>query len=147
MKALVLKAPHDTELIEAPEPEAGPGEVKIKIEWAGICGSDLSLYAYMPVPNEYVHPLFGEAGPHVLGHEFSGTVTAVGADVTASGWSLNAIVVSVAGLAMGFGIWWIYFILPAGELLAVGSAIWIAVEPESVRPIDHPQTHDRKDAS
>lgn len=54
-----------------------------------------------------------------LGEVVLGTVTAVGADVTASGWSLNAIVVSVAGLAMGFGIWWIYFILPAGELLAV----------------------------
>lgn len=54
-----------------------------------------------------------------LGEVVLGTVTAVGADVTASGWSLNAVVVSIAGLAMGFGIWWIYFILPAGELLAV----------------------------
>ena len=57
-----------------------------------------------------------------LGEVVLGTVTAVGADVTASGWSLNAVVVSIAGLAMGFGIWWIYFILPAGELLAVRPA-------------------------
>ena len=57
-----------------------------------------------------------------LGEVVLGTVTAVGADVTASGWSLNAVVVTIAGLAMGFGIWWIYFILPAGELLAVRPA-------------------------
>ena len=36
---------------------------------------------------------------------------------------------------------------PSGELLALATAIWIAVEPESVRPIDHPDTHGRKDAS
>ncbi len=81
MQGLVLKAANDAELVDLPEPEPGPGQVKIKVEWAGICGSDLALYSYMPVPNELVHPLFGEPGPHVLGHEFSGRVVAVGEGV------------------------------------------------------------------
>lgn len=54
-----------------------------------------------------------------LGEVVLGTVTAVGADVSTSGWTANAVVVSVAGLAMAFGIWWLYFILPSGPLLAV----------------------------
>lgn len=36
---------------------------------------------------------------------------------------------------------------PTGELLALATAIWIAVDPESVRPIDHPESHKRKDRS
>ncbi len=81
MRALQLVAANNAELVDVPEPEPGPGEVKIRVSYAGICGSDLALYSSMPVPNEYVHPLFGEAGPHTLGHEFSGRVVAVGEGV------------------------------------------------------------------
>lgn len=81
MRALLLTGVGEAALDEVPEPEPGPGQVKIRVSYAGICGSDLALYSYMPIPHEYVHPLFGERGPHVLGHEFSGRVVAVGADV------------------------------------------------------------------
>lgn len=64
MRALLLNNAEDASLEEMPEPAPGPGEVKVKVAWAGICGSDLALYKNLPVPHEYVHPLFGERGPH-----------------------------------------------------------------------------------
>jgi (R,R)-butanediol dehydrogenase/meso-butanediol dehydrogenase/diacetyl reductase len=81
MRALTLNAAHDARLVELPEPEVGAGQVKVQVDYAGICGSDLSLYEYFPIPAESIHPLFGEAGAHVLGHEFSGHVVTLGEDV------------------------------------------------------------------
>ena len=82
MYALTLFGPGDARLVQVDEPEVSPGRVKVRVEFAGICGSDLGLYQGFPVPNEYVHPLFGEPGPHILGHEFSGRVVEVGEGVT-----------------------------------------------------------------
>ena len=82
MKAIRLHGAEDARLDEIPEPQVGPGQVKIRVERTGICGSDLALFQHMPVPLEHVHPLLPEAGPHVLGHEFAGTVTEVGEGVS-----------------------------------------------------------------
>lgn len=68
--------------------EPGPGEVRIRVAYAGICGTDLHIrHGNMDarVPR-----------PAVLGHESSGTVDAVGADVT--GWAVGD-AVSVMPLA------------------------------------------------
>lgn len=76
MKALVKFAPGDgnMEIRDIPEPEAGAGEVKIKVEAAGICGSDLHiLHDNIGIP---MNP------PFVLGHEFSGVVVEIGEGVT-----------------------------------------------------------------
>jgi 2-desacetyl-2-hydroxyethyl bacteriochlorophyllide A dehydrogenase len=78
MKSATLAGAHDVRIDDVTEQSPGPGQVKVAIEWAGICGSDLALYEYAPVPDEVVHPLFGEKGPHALGHEFSGRVVALG---------------------------------------------------------------------
>ncbi|MEX3690403.1 alcohol dehydrogenase catalytic domain-containing protein [Paraburkholderia sp. BR14263] len=69
---------------DLPEPSVSAGEVKIKVSRYGICGSDLHEYYDGPiiVPTAAPHPLTGKAMPLVLGHEFSGVVTAVGAGVT-----------------------------------------------------------------
>lgn len=83
MLALRLHAANDARLEELPEPELRPGTVKVRIARAGICGSDLSLYEYFPLPADYVNPVVGEHGPHVLGHEFSGYVEEVADDVSA----------------------------------------------------------------
>ncbi|GGL13533.1 2,3-butanediol dehydrogenase [Nocardia jinanensis] len=82
MRALRLHGPRDARLEEIPEPELRPGTVKVHVEWAGICGSDLGLYESAPIPADYANPIMGETGPHTLGHEFSGYVTAVAEDVT-----------------------------------------------------------------
>ncbi|ALG83543.1 2,3-butanediol dehydrogenase [Gordonia phthalatica] len=78
MKSLLLYAARDARIADVPEPEPGPGQVKVKVECAGICGSDLSLFQYSPIPAGFTHPLLCTHGPHALGHEFSGRVVALG---------------------------------------------------------------------
>lgn len=74
MKALLRHSdtPRDFGMGEVPEPAAGPGLVKIKVAYAGICGSDLHIYLGQdPGLPQGVH-----------GHEFSGTVAELGEGVT-----------------------------------------------------------------
>jgi low temperature requirement protein LtrA len=52
-----------------------------------------------------------------LGEGIIGTVAAVSAVVEAQGWTLDAALVALAGTGLTFGMWWMYFVLPAGELL------------------------------
>jgi low temperature requirement protein LtrA len=54
-----------------------------------------------------------------LGEVIFGTIATVSAAVGHQGWSADAIVLVVAGLALAFGMWWVYFILPAGVVLSV----------------------------
>lgn len=79
MKALIFDGPHQLRLDELPEPIPGPGEVKLRVRACGICGSD-------------VHGYTGESGRRtagqVMGHEFAGEVTEVGAGV--EGWGPGA---------------------------------------------------------
>ncbi|MUL47395.1 alcohol dehydrogenase catalytic domain-containing protein [Mycobacterium sp. CBMA293] len=81
MQAWRLHGAADARLDEIPEPEVTAGGVKVRVACSGICGSDLSLYETAPVPVDWPHPLVGQPGPHVLGHEFAGYVTEVGAGV------------------------------------------------------------------
>jgi threonine dehydrogenase-like Zn-dependent dehydrogenase len=73
MRAVRLLDAHRLELVDAPAPEAIPGEVVIRVDGCGICGSDLTSYKV---------GLFTDAIP---GHEVAGIIEAVGSDVT--GWA------------------------------------------------------------
>lgn len=79
MRAAVYHGRLDVRIEDVPEPEPGPGQVKIRVAHNGICGSDLHEYFSGPavIPTR-PHPLNGAALPVILGHEFSGTVAAVG---------------------------------------------------------------------
>ncbi|WP_062221023.1 zinc-dependent alcohol dehydrogenase [Aureimonas sp. D3] len=55
------------------DPAPGPGEVVLRVEACGICGSDLHM-THDPAP-------FGLLAPFVLGHEIAGEVVALGAEV------------------------------------------------------------------
>jgi (R,R)-butanediol dehydrogenase/meso-butanediol dehydrogenase/diacetyl reductase len=84
MKAAVWHGKKDIRVEDVTVPVAPkPDEVQIKVHWCGICGSDLHEYLAGPIfiPTE-AHPLTGHSGKTILGHEFSGTVVAVGKDVT-----------------------------------------------------------------
>lgn len=83
MRAAVYYGPHKVEIADMPEPKVGAGKVKVKVGFNGICGTDLHEYYAGPIfiPTE-PHALTGQQMPLVLGHEFSGTVTEVGAGVT-----------------------------------------------------------------
>ncbi|KQV26374.1 MULTISPECIES: low temperature requirement protein A [unclassified Microcella] len=54
----------------------------------------------------------------VLGEGVFGTIAAVNALVDVQGWSGDAIMVVVAGTALTFAMWWAYFTLPSGPVLA-----------------------------
>lgn len=82
MRSAVYHAPHDVRIESLDVPEPGPGQVQLRIAHNGVCGSDLHEYfsasAFTPLEP---HPQTGAQIPVVLGHEFSGTVTAVGQGV------------------------------------------------------------------
>ena len=84
MKALRWHGVKDLRVEQIEEPKALPGKVKIKVEWCGICGSDLHEYTAGPIfiPADKPHPITGEQAPVVMGHEFSGQVVEVGEGVT-----------------------------------------------------------------
>src|SRR5438445_4438719 len=74
MRALELPAVGEPlRLVERPVPEPGPGEVRVRVEACGVCGSDLFLQ----------DGGFGaDKLPRVPGHEAAGVVDAIGAGVT-----------------------------------------------------------------
>jgi L-iditol 2-dehydrogenase len=76
MKAAELIAPLSFRLADMPIEDPGPGEVQVRIEAVGVCGSDLHAYsegAIGSTPNVY---------PMVLGHEPAGRIVKIGAGVT-----------------------------------------------------------------
>lgn len=63
------------ELREVDDRPPGPGQVKVEVRAAGICGSDLHIY------HDTIN--YDIRTPVVMGHEFSGIVVDTGDDVTA----------------------------------------------------------------
>ncbi|WP_462417919.1 L-threonine 3-dehydrogenase [Kytococcus sp. Marseille-QA3725] len=80
MRALAKTKPGPgLELIDAPEPTTGPGEVKIRVERAGLCGTDLHLEGW----DEWAEGAMNL--PQVIGHEFYGEVVELGDGVESRG--------------------------------------------------------------
>ena len=81
MLALVKEqsGPGNVRLKGVPEPEAGPGQVRIAVKAAGICGSDIHIL------HDDIKLLVRP--PAVMGHEFSGVIDQVGDGV--EGWSVG----------------------------------------------------------
>src|SRR5579863_8628944 len=76
MRVAELIATGTFRLTEMPIEAPGPGEVQVRIEAVGVCGSDLHAYlegAVGGTPNFY---------PMLLGHEPAGTIVKIGAGVT-----------------------------------------------------------------
>jgi len=82
------------------DPAPGPGEVKVKIKYCGICGSDL---------HEYLHGPFPESP---FGHEACGNIVAVGPDVT--GFAVGDRVCTLVAGAYAESV-----ICPTGRLLKI----------------------------
>ncbi len=72
MQATRLHAVGDIRTAQVPRPDPAPGEIVIRVEAAGICGTDRHLFKGE----------FPSEPPVTLGHEFSGIVTARGPGVT-----------------------------------------------------------------
>ncbi|MCA1024803.1 2,3-butanediol dehydrogenase [Cytobacillus sp. FSL W7-1323] len=84
MKALRWHNQKDIRLEDIDEPIVQSGQVKIKVKWCGICGSDLHEYLGGPIfiPVDKPHPLTNETAPITLGHEFSGEIVEIGDSVS-----------------------------------------------------------------
>jgi len=78
MKALVKeRAEPGFTLAQVPVPEIGPTDVLIRVEKAGVCGTDWHIYSWDTWAQARVKT------PLTIGHEFMGTVTAIGDAVRA----------------------------------------------------------------
>lgn len=75
MKAAVLQAPNALALASIATPEAGPGELVLKMRAATVCGTDLRILTGKKTK--------GVRFPSVIGHEFAGEIVQVGEGVTA----------------------------------------------------------------
>lgn len=71
MKAMVIHAPMQYEVTDLPVPEPQSGELRLKVEAVGLCGSDLRT-----IRSGHKHVTF----PWTLGHEICGTVEKIGPD-------------------------------------------------------------------
>lgn len=75
MLASVLTAPKSIELKRVDVPTLDPGQVLVRIDAVGVCGSDTHFYEKGAIGDIVVE------GPVVLGHESAGEIVAVGSDV------------------------------------------------------------------
>jgi Zn-dependent alcohol dehydrogenase len=76
-QAVVIHAPHDLRIDRVAVPDLGASDVAVKIQRGGICGSDLHYY------HDGGFGAVRLKEPMVLGHEISGTVSAIGTVVKA----------------------------------------------------------------
>jgi L-iditol 2-dehydrogenase len=73
MKVARFYAPGDIRVEEAPEPEPGENELKIRVHNTSTCGTDLKTFRH---GHHHIDP------PRVIGHEIAGEVVESGAEVT-----------------------------------------------------------------
>lgn len=76
MKAALLLSAHEMKIADVPKPVVGAGEVLLKVDSCGICGTDVEFYET------------GSYNPDwILGHECSGVIEEIGPGV--DGWAVG----------------------------------------------------------
>lgn len=80
MRAARWHGPRDVRIEAAPDPAPGPLDLVLRVDWCGICGTDVEEYLTGPhwIPTVQPNPLTHAKAPLTLGHEFCGEVVAVG---------------------------------------------------------------------
>ncbi len=76
MKAAVVYEKNDIRIAEVPRPQAGPGEIVVRVMASGICATDVKILGGAGIPAEL---------PAILGHEVAGTIVELGAGTRESG--------------------------------------------------------------
>jgi D-arabinitol dehydrogenase (NADP+) len=72
MKAVVYDRPEHFRVSDVPTPEPGPGEVRVRLQMTGVCGTDVHIHAGR----------FFSSYPLIPGHEPTGVVDALGQGAT-----------------------------------------------------------------
>jgi len=80
MRALVKEAPGPGMVLrDVPRPRIGANEVLIKVQHAGVCGTDVHIWEWDAWASARLRP------PVVVGHEFAGTIAEVGPEAGTGG--------------------------------------------------------------
>jgi L-iditol 2-dehydrogenase len=90
VKVVRFHAPGDVRVEEAPEPDAGPGQVKLRIRNCSTCGTDVKIFRF---GHHHIVP------PRVMGHEIAGEIVSIGDGVT--GWAEGDRVQVIAAIPCG----------------------------------------------
>jgi len=90
MMVVRYHAPGDVRIEEAPEPTAGPGEVKIRVRACSTCGTDVKISKF---GHHHIVP------PRIMGHEIAGEIVDLGDGV--EGWSEGDRVQVIAAVPCG----------------------------------------------
>ncbi|MGB9976708.1 alcohol dehydrogenase catalytic domain-containing protein [Thermovenabulum sp.] len=100
MKAAVWYGHKDIRVMDVPEPNIKDGMVKIKVAYAGICGTDKHEYLGPNfIPAQKPHRLTGRMAPLIMGHEFTGEIVEIGSGV--EGWKVGERVSASGSLICG----------------------------------------------
>ena len=80
MRALVKEAPGPGMVLrDVPRPRIGANEVLIKVQHAGVCGTDVHIWEWDAWASARLRP------PVVVGHEFAGTIAELGPEAAIGG--------------------------------------------------------------
>lgn len=98
MKALIKERPEPgIAYRDVPDPAPGPGQVVVRVGVCGISGSEVGRYRWTPAYHAGAAKDMTRLLPRIMGHEFSGTVAAVGAGVSATSRDDAVVVQPVVG--------------------------------------------------
>jgi L-iditol 2-dehydrogenase len=89
MKVARFYAPGDIRIEDAPEPTAGPGELKLRVRACSTCGTDVKIFRF---GHHHIVP------PRVIGHEIAGEVVEVG---EGADWQVGDRVQVIAAIPCG----------------------------------------------
>jgi threonine 3-dehydrogenase len=141
VKAIAKVRPEPgVEIIEAPEPQVVPGSVKLKLEAASVCGTDLHIFNWDAWSASRIHP------PRIIGHEFCGTIVEVGEGVTDR--AVGDFVASESHIVDPNGWWFkagLAHVDPDTKILGVdvdgGFAEYVVIPAQNARPTDRSIPH------
>lgn len=80
MKAAVVYAENDIRIADVPAPQAGRGQVVVRVRGCGVCATDVKILSGTSTPPQL---------PMILGHEVAGTIAELGAGTEETGLSLG----------------------------------------------------------
>lgn len=88
MKAALYLGPGQMEVREVPKPQAGPGDVLLRVNACSLCGTDRKILKF---GHAKIQP------PHITGHEICGTIEQVGRSVVGFKEGQRAVIVTEVG--------------------------------------------------
>lgn len=95
----------------------GAGIALILVELAGPIVAELH-FGRSPWHPHHIAERYGLLVIITLGEVILGTIVSVSAVVQSQGWSTEAVLVAAGGTTLAFGLWWVYFQVPSGPILA-----------------------------